>query len=750
MQKILGKEQGRNRNGLGAFIRENQDLYTKSYGTIISDIVLSRKALLILAATIVVGNSKYYPLSQHFGQPLVDSFLVLLVVLAHPYFLKTSLFKGREYRFTIVLCASYLMCHVMSYWIAYQSGNWAVYEVGYFVLFSVVCAFGMSHPSLLVSAGLSTLFSTTLAISAYVIDPGHTLPNIKTIIMGIMFGCTVNVIMNIVYRFSFYFRVQDLRIRKKAEKITRVLNSVGHAIFQIDWSEEKNQLVISGERSELCARIIGEITDGDSFAEKFLALTNLPEDHKMQVQEALRGSIGESLLTFELNSGLLPHAFDIVTDQRTLKIEAVWSPLCPNETIEGILVSLTDVTSIHQDRQQAEKTQEFAARMVQLALSGRGRAGKNLALLESLLDNVQNSLNEARKNSSVAILQDAFIPLHTIKGNARVAGFNKVALLANEAESCLATFLQSKAKGNDTNLRLPDDQLSLLRHQISLIEKELDGYRQAENALGWSSRSALEIETRTIREILRTKSWRDARLLVSKGGDLGENIELFLSPSMMRIKSLVLNAKTSLSLVARKLGKPMPHILIDDQDLWFEADAAMAIQSILPHLFANSIDHGLESTEERRMLGKDETGTIHVRSRYTEENIVISVADDGRGIIPEKILQEAVKKGLKPRQDIRTDLDKAMLIFENGFSTRDDASDISGRGVGTSAVRETVESLGGSVQLVWLGAPKDNGYRSFAIELILPLNVLAGVDELGCGSLDFAEELCRNSKARAS
>ncbi len=116
----------------------------------------------------------------------------------------------------------------------------------------------------------------------------------------------------------------------------------------------------------------------------------------------------------------------------------------------------------------------------------------------------------------------------------------------------------------------------------------------------------------------------------------------------------------------------------------------------LVHLVRNSIDHGLETTDERRAAGKPEAGNITLAASHQGGHIVIEVADDGRGLNREKILSKALERGLSV-PDNPTDSQVWELIFAPGFSTADQVTDLSGRGVGMDVVRKNILALGGEV-----------------------------------------------------
>lgn len=123
------------------------------------------------------------------------------------------------------------------------------------------------------------------------------------------------------------------------------------------------------------------------------------------------------------------------------------------------------------------------------------------------------------------------------------------------------------------------------------------------------------------------------------------------------------------------------------------------ISDPLMHIIRNSIDHGIEMPAERAMAGKDERGTIKISSFQKGNHVVIEVEDDGRGINVEKVLRKAVEKGLVQNPELLSERDALDLIFLPGFSTADQVSEVSGRGVGMDVVKNNIAAVSGMVDL---------------------------------------------------
>ncbi len=143
----------------------------------------------------------------------------------------------------------------------------------------------------------------------------------------------------------------------------------------------------------------------------------------------------------------------------------------------------------------------------------------------------------------------------------------------------------------------------------------------------------------------------------------------------------------------------------------------------LIHLIRNSIDHGIESLDERIAAGKNETGTIVLSAEHSDSFVVIRIKDDGAGLNALKIRQRAVEKGLITDGDDLEDDAVNNLIFEPGFSTSETVSDISGRGVGMDVVRRSIQELGGTINI----ATEHNKGTEFTIRLPMTLAIIEGL-----------------------
>lgn len=145
----------------------------------------------------------------------------------------------------------------------------------------------------------------------------------------------------------------------------------------------------------------------------------------------------------------------------------------------------------------------------------------------------------------------------------------------------------------------------------------------------------------------------------------------------------------------------------------------------LVHLIRNSIDHGIEMPEVRRQANKPEQGVIKLEAYHSGNHVFIEISDDGAGINKEKVLKKALENGVvtKEQSDTLTDQQISELIMSSGFSTADTISDVSGRGVGLDVVKNTIESLGGSISI----ESEEGKGSKFSIQLPLTLSIITAL-----------------------
>ncbi len=217
-----------------------------------------------------------------------------------------------------------------------------------------------------------------------------------------------------------------------------------------------------------------------------------------------------------------------------------------------------------------------------------------------------------------------------------------------------------------------------------MLPKLIDGFAQLERNTREMQEAIMRIRMLPISFVFN----RFPRLVHDMTAKTGKQVELKLSGEQTELDKTVME----------KIGDP------------------------LVHLVRNSLDHGFETPEVRRAVGKKETGVLHLNAFHQGGNIIIEVTDDGAGLNDEKILNKAIERGLVHPDEALSPEKIHELIFLPGFSTADSVTDVSGRGVGMDVVRKNITSLGGSVTVV---STQGEG-STFTIRLPLTLAIMDG------------------------
>lgn len=271
----------------------------------------------------------------------------------------------------------------------------------------------------------------------------------------------------------------------------------------------------------------------------------------------------------------------------------------------------------------------------------------------------QNFLETARRDVDLIVsgalpLDELRRRLHTLKGNAAVMGLSTVAQQCHSLEDELSD-----------GIRLKHGSVADLERELALVEERL-GPLLRERSLGEIVLHASEYQAFLARVVAERPH---AELLAE-----------VRSWSLERVQSDLQRLAEYGRQLAGRLEKGPLNVATIDNGLRAHAELA-EFWNVLVHVVRNAVDHGIEPVEVRRQLGKGE-GHIELRAAITDGRLVVEVADDGRGIDWQRVRERAAALGMKAES--RQDLISA--LFADGFSTKSEVSDISGRGVGLSSV----------------------------------------------------------------
>lgn len=380
------------------------------------------------------------------------------------------------------------------------------------------------------------------------------------------------------------------------------------------------------------------------------------------------------MLPFEDLAPLGPESYPHSQD-RNIALE--YFPLRSAEgTMDGVVVVASDITSLVEAKKQAERDREYAKLIINL-VQNKKEIGRFIRESQSLLADLKSGLKASWESADGEFL---FRQLHTLKGGAALFSIQEMAEFCHHAESILANF--KEAASAETYQQLQAESVK--------IENAFQAYiAKSEEILGSSAMAMerqLEIPVSKFQSALNkiestTKSNQITQLL------LGEF-------AMEPIGSFFASYNDVAQRVAEAQFKQLNPVHFENADLKVLPEIYSNLFATFVHSFRNSVDHGIESPSEREENGKSAAGNIVVTFTVSPDaKLMIRVDDDGKGINPEKIREKFAKNGVDVSKE--TDAQVIQHVFDSQFSTRDQVTETSGRGVGMDAIKYAAEELGG-------------------------------------------------------
>jgi len=371
----------------------------------------------------------------------------------------------------------------------------------------------------------------------------------------------------------------------------------------------------------------------------------------------------------------------------------------------------------------------------------------NEFLLESfeLLEQLDQSLLELEQHpNNNEILNKIFRIVHTIKGSADILKFDTLTKLTHNIENILNKARKGSLKIDDSNIDVIFESIDILKsilyhikeHKNDNIDIEsiIDKLVHIKSSKKVNNSSFMRNPTFDLNNIRVNVDKLDelvnlvGELILTKNSlsSLTKDIENQKNPVFDKLNQINLNLSSItnelqnnvmsvrmvpisqifklFSRVVRDISKDLNKkvkFIIKGNNAELDKSIVEKLKVPLLHMIRNAIDHGIETPQERKALGKKEEGSLVIEAYNKANQIIIKISDDGRGIDIDQIRKVAIQKGLISAQIASTLTDKEilMLIFEPGFSTASKITNISGRGVGMDAVKKDIEKLNGTIEV---------------------------------------------------
>jgi signal transduction histidine kinase len=436
--------------------------------------------------------------------------------------------------------------------------------------------------------------------------------------------------------------------RRAHQEARLVLDHTHQGLVMVDRAGK-----ISGERSRVFDRLFSEPATGTQLAELFAGNSDFAASLSLGWDE-----LAADVLPIELVLDQLPKQY--AHDGKSLRLEYV--PV-GGESFQQALVIVSDVTAEVQ-ASLAEQRQRDQLEVFRRIVQDRGHFLGFYQDADRLVDSILHGEGDAAEQRRW---------IHTLKGNAGMFGLNILATNLHQLEDQLK-------QDEETAGLLNERQSEMLREQWRAVRELI------EPLLGDRTDDSIVLGRACYEHLLEA---------LRRGDSHAELLDVATrwswEPTSLYLGRLAEHARA----LAKRMGKGEVDVVIEDGDVRLPPAGWGSFWSSAVHLVRNALDHGIEPSQERLSRGKSAGGRLMLRADATQSGVVFEVADDGRGIDWEKVEERAAELGLPSAST--ADLKRA--LFFDGLSTRGSVSELSGRGVGMSAVLETCKKLGGEIEV---------------------------------------------------
>ncbi|MFO1379914.1 MAG: ATP-binding protein [Chitinivorax sp.] len=456
---------------------------------------------------------------------------------------------------------------------------------------------------------------------------------------------------------------------------------------------------------------------GKDVLEVLFANSTLGVDSKDQVAVALGAIVGEDAMMFDFNSHLLVGEMQLKgRDGHNKILQMNWSPIKNDaDMVDKVLLIVQDVTHLRELELAAAHQKEELDLISQIIKISIGKFNDFIDSANKFI--VENrELIESKQSIDPEVIAALFRNMHTIKGNARTYEFKLVTDAAHAAEQHY-DHLRKDAEAiwdQSTLLQELDAVAAAIARYVEINEDKLGRKGRASDLLTTRGTFVGSEEIASIRAMVADLAQR------GEGTDINALQKAVNHLGLIPLQRLISGAVDSLSSLAKELNKPTPAVDIVNGDVAFNNTFAEALKISLMHIVRNSLDHGIESPQDRAAAGKAEQGQVRFACERNGDALELHISDDGRGLALHKLYEKGVANGVFNGVERPSPEAVAELIFQSGLSTAAQVTQVSGRGVGMDAVRTFLEKEGGSIRIVLSKPGAEFGFTPFKFVLSLP------------------------------
>lgn len=459
------------------------------------------------------------------------------------------------------------------------------------------------------------------------------------------------------------FNIMLDNIEEKTESMSSLLSNIPFALFY--FNEEGR---ISSERSLSTDKIFPHFSESKMLEQFFQRYVG-----NYSQTESVMKAMFQNLIPFSSAAYLLPQVIVLSENGSERIVHLSYRPKRDQKKkLEKVIVLGEDITEKEKAKRKSSELMERVDRISKVSSDMQG-FNEFLPTVRQMLAHTSASIELNRTEEFSNIKRD----LHSIKGLLGIYSFSTVALMVHDLENKFSGEVQSFDE--ETVLKIKD-----IIREFSLQSDDLI--------------KLLALNTENDFRLYDQKKIEKLKSLV-KASNKPEIHKLFDELDRFPIEKVFAKYSTYAESLVKKLEDKKISIEFGQSDE-VSYEEIQRLDAILIHVLNNSIDHGIESSSERGLLNKNESGTVRITCvRNEDEALIIRISDDGKGIDGEYLLQKAIKSGMLLADVELSDEEKTNLIFKSGLSSRSETSVVSGRGIGMDAVKAQIEAIGGSIRL---------------------------------------------------
>jgi two-component system chemotaxis sensor kinase CheA len=468
----------------------------------------------------------------------------------------------------------------------------------------------------------------------------------------------------------------EAKIEQKTAEVTTLLDNAGQGFLSFGCD-----LIIHEQYSKECIKLLGEDLHRKNIADLLFDEEAKQKFFKNTILEACR--IDSNIVQNSILS-LLPS--EIILNRRALQLRY---KILQNKSL---MLIITNITAKKKLEKKVQQEQEVLKMIVEI-ISESDSFYDTKREYEHFIATYKESIDKNR--TSLNNINEIYRTIHTLKGAFSQLYMANIVKLLHALESDLSMLIKKNEHTNEKLLSTLEsyDYEANLQQEFSTIRSVLgDEFLDAQNFVKIDCYNIKKIQNK-IKTVFEKENVEtmEAKEIISELSHLSNSkLITLLRPYSNLIQQLA----------SRFEKEVYPMEIICDEDISIDDRYKPFIKSLI-HLFRNSMDHGIETPEKRARKDKDEIGTISCSVLKSDDTLQIFISDDGAGINKDEVLQKAIEQEILTQEKAKgmSEKDIFNLIFHERFSTKEEISEISGRGVGMSAVKAEIEKLGGKIEV---------------------------------------------------